>query len=548
VTDGVFQINNYTNIGCIQHSKTIFLDILLHISNLDTDCIIEERNMNKLTVFTFLLLAVALLQAQPVWFTRPAALYNPADYITGVGEGNTHEEAYKNAILSIEQQLSILVKPSDNVEDGDPAQETAPYLAAYIYENSHKISDQQINKLEIRQRQQVGDTNYVLVVLLKHNVLSTIQRDINNLWARLQKDLQTAEQQKNDLQYINAIETYAKAQQVLFELCMRKLFHDNLATRPYLVDNALSETLVEAQVKDLISSVNFEVVSGNQQTTHKGTLLPQPITFYACAKKNGKNVTLGKLPVSINYDNGSLIETGLTKPDGTYQVYAAGIPSSGDRGKITIQIDPHKFPGFFNRILRNKSVSAHFQTTETSALQASLTVIDLLGKPIAGVQPHIVNFLGTYNIRQSDRAPVYIRATADIFNKKTITDKWVVRNEVFVTIDLEIGIIITNEMLGTIRCTGEGVSERNEQEAINLAFMNININQREIAYMVEKAQRAITSFNQIVSNENLNRGKTLYVNGQYNEAIDTLLKVNVGEENITEAVTLLNIIKAYVRK
>jgi len=504
--------------------------------------------MNKLTLLTLLLLTVACLQAQPAWFTRPFSVYNPADYITGVGESNTHEEALKNAIISIEQQLSILVKPSDNIEDSDPAQETAPYLAAYIYENSHKITDQQISKVEIRQRQQVGNTHYVLVVLLKHNVLATTQRDINNLWTRLQKDLQTAEQQKTDLNYVAALNTYAKAQQVLFELCMRKLFHDNLASAPYLVDDALSETMVESLVKDLISAVNFEVVLGNQQTTLKGTLLPQPITFYACVKKNGKNITLSKLPVSISYDNGALIETGLTKPDGTYQIYAAGIPSSDNRGKITIQIDPLIFPGFFNRILRNKSVSAHFQTTDTSSLEADLTVVDPSGKPITGVQTHIAGLLSTYKIRQSNRAPVYIRATADIFNKKTITDKWVVKNEVFATLDLEFGLIITNEILGTIRCTGEGSSERNEQEAINLAFINININQREIAFMMDKAQRAITSFNKIASNENLIRGKTLYVNGQYSEAIDALMKVNVGEDNITEAVTLINIIKGYVRK
>jgi len=504
--------------------------------------------MNKLIIFTYILLTMALLPAQPVWFSRPASVYSPNDYITGVGEGSTYDEALKNAALSIEQQLSIMVRLSDNIDASAPAYETAPYLAAYIYQNSHKITDQQLNRVEVRQRLQVEGTYYILAVLLKNNVLSVIQRDVNNLWAKLQKEVQAAEQQGIDLQYITALSTYAKAQQTLFELCMKKLFYDNIAVRPCIVDEALSETYVEGYVKDLISSINFEVVSGNQQTTRNGTLLPEPITFYACAKKNGKNITLAKLPVSITYEDGTLIETGITKPDGTYKIYALGLSTTGERGKISIQIDPQLFPGFYNRILKNKTVSAHYQATDSPALLASLTVVDPDGLPLPAVLPHLTSILNTHNIKQSESAPVYIKGVADIFNKKTITEKWAVKNEVYVTIDLEFGIIATNEWLGTIRCKGEGVSERSEQEAINLAFINLNMSEKDLNYIVQKVQHKVTSFNEAVSSQLLTRGKQLYIEGKFPEAINTLLKVDVGEENIHEAVTLINIIKAYVRK
>jgi len=504
--------------------------------------------MKKLTVFFFLLLVARLLVAQPIWYVRPTSVYQPADYIVGVGEGASYEEAIKAATISLEQQLSILIKPSDNLEDTDPSQETTPYFAAYIYENSHKITNQLIKKLEVRQRLQVGNVFYALVALQKHNVLATIKRDINNLWAKVQKEKETAEQYKTDLHYISALGVYAKAQQTLYELCMNKLFHDNLATEPYAVDEALSETYIENQVKELISNIYFEVISGNQQTTQRGTLLPQPIIFYACAKKNGKNITLGKLPVSICYGDGTLIENGVTKPDGTYQIYAIGIPQADNRGKISIQIDHITFPGFFNRTFKNKTVSANYQTTETSSLLVSLTVVGTDGKQIVGAQSHIANLLYSQNIRESDRAPVYVRGTTDIVNKKMLNQAWDIRNEVKVTIDLEFGIMLTNEVLGVIHCIGEGISERSEQEAINLAFINTNINQQELNNMVVKATNAIANFNEATSTEYLSRGKKLYIEGHFTEALDSLMKVNIGEENIHEAVTLINIIKAYIRK
>jgi len=485
-----------------------------------------------------------ILSQQPLWFQKPLSVYSTSQFIIGVGEGNSNDEAIELAKADLAQQITMVAQ-ADSTNDADIDPST--YYAEFINANLYKTVNQQMTKAEIKNQDQKNDKYYALVSLNRQQILQSTRSSIDNLWIRILADLKKADEYMVDNHYVSALDTYARAQIQLSDLMLKKFFYDNLSNTPYPLDETFSDTMIENYVKNLISTINFEVKSGNQQTTRKGTILPKPIIFYASAKKNGKNIVLNNLPVGLFYGNGDLIETGNTASDGRYTLYALAVPHTTDTGRIHIQIDPSKFPHFYNRNLRNKVAVAHFQTTMAAPLFVSLSVNCADIRQTNAAQNQIVKILTSQNIRESDRAACYVKATVIFKHRKQLTENLVVINHTTANISLEFGVINTKQIIGFIDITGEGTSDRNEQEAVNLALINSVVNPKELTDMIERASRAVASISETASIENLQRGKRMYVEGKYREAQELLLSVNVGDENIVEAVNLLNIIKRQIR-
>jgi len=502
----------------------------------------------KQFIFTiFLYVLFAILSAQPLWYQKPLSVYSQTQYIIGVGEGDSFEEATEIAKADLSQQITMTALADDDIFDNDSESGASAYYAEYINANIYKTVSALMAKLEVKNREQIDGKHYVLVALQRQQLLSSISNNMGTLWSRIQTNLKKAEKDLEEYHFVATLDLYSRTQMLLSELLLKKFFYDNIAVKPYYVDEQFSETYIENYVNNLVAIINFEVLSGNLQTTRKGTILPKPIIFRATAKINGKNLALGNLPISIYYGDGVMIESGVTSSDGRYQIYALGIPHSGDTGKIHIQIDPSRFPHFYNQNLKQKAAVAHFKTTMAAPLYVSLSVTSADAKLVKGAYNQIDYILSSQNIRQSDRAAVYIKGLVSSRQKIQLSEALQVTNQATVNISLEFGLINTNEVLGTLTATGIGTSDRNENEAINLALLNTTINPRELSDMINRASQATASTDESRSAENLARGKRLYVDGKYKEALDTLLSVDVDTAHINEAINLVNIIKRQVR-
>ena len=500
--------------------------------------------MKRVLTLIILLSVFAYLFSSPSWYQNPRRFYEPNQFIVGVGSGDSYESAMSNAKSELIQQITVNVKTDTDVTFLSSETESKAYYTEYLKQNIRTTSEQQIQGMEIMQQEQVNNKYFIMLALNKQRMLRNMQSEIDELWIAIQTNIVNAENFKNMGQVVFALEAYSKIQDLLSKLIAKKMLYDNLDIKPYYIKDLISTADVENSVKTLIASIRFEVVSGNQQTTRRGTLLPEAIVFSAATRtRDGKIVFLENLPVKLSYGNDSLIETGFTNDNGEYTLYAVALPEQSDRGKIVIQINPFNFPGYYNKLLRNMSGEAYYRTIESIPLQVQLLITDDSGKELPSTQRQISRILSNNNIFHMNEAPLFLNGVVSVNDVRTIEGMGAPKFLVDSVLDLEFGITGSKEIIGSVKGTGKGLSEKSEADAVDKAYNNVSINIRELKILVARAESYLEEGILQASINNLSKGKRLYATGDYQNAIEALLMVNYGDEYISEAISIMKEIR-----
>jgi hypothetical protein len=494
-------------------------------------------------IFVLTLCSSALFAA-PDWFLNPTNFFNQNEFLAGVGDGNSYEVAIEKAQLQLVNQISVRVRAETEVISIATEVESQAYFIEYIYQNVRTTSEHQLVGMEILRQVQDGDAYYVMVGLNRSRMLRNLSNECDRLSASIRSNLASAESYREDGNIVFALDSYAKATDGITQLILKKNFHDSFASRAYQITGIMTANQIESRVRELISGIHFEVVSGNQQSTLAGALLPEPVVFKATQIRSGlPRRNLVNLPVKIIYGDGTEIKTGMTDRHGEYAVYAHAIPYPADRGRIVIQIDSHKFPGFYNRILRNRTAEAHFKVTETAPLPVVLSVVDSTGRPIPSAHAQLSRILTMNNVIPRQRAPLYLKATIFQRDYKLVEGMAAPNHLVSLGMDMVFGIHETGESLGMLRGSGTGMSNRSVSDALSLAYQNVSISPRELALMLSRARDKVDTILIQDSLENLQRAKRLILAGDTTGALSALLLVTHGQENVNEAYRLIREIR-----
>jgi hypothetical protein len=446
--------------------------------------------MKKTFLVIIITLIITSLFAVPNWYRNPRAFDPLGEFIIGVGEGTSYEEASRVAKAELVQQITVTVRTDTRVQYVSMESESGAFYAEYINQNIRLTSEQQLVGVETMNQTQIGDRFYVMVALNKLRMLGGMQDQMNEIWGKVRASLNNADRHNANGQLVFALDGYAETQRHLSDLIAKKFLHDSLATRPFQIQGMISDTDIENKVRDLIAAINFEVISGNQQTGRRGSLLPEPIVFQATVRQvgGGTRTHLSGLPIKIFLGDGTEIESGLTDNNGEYSIFVQAIPQTGDRGRISIQINPARFPSFYNRILRNKSTDAHFRVTESEPVNVRLTVVDENNRTLPAAITPISRILANSNVTVRDDGPLFIRGKVTVGNRRMVEGMGAPQHLVNVNLDLEVGVVHSNEVVGILRGSGSGMSNRSEQDSINIAVQNVNFSSRELLTMLERAQ------------------------------------------------------------
>ena len=445
--------------------------------------------MKKALLFYITTLCMVPLFAQPTWFTNPSSFDPRGSYIIGLGEGFTSDDASAIAKANLVSQITVNIRTDTNTANTSLDSEVSAFYTEYISQNIRLTSNEQLTNMQVVNQAAENDKYYIMVALNKQRMFSSLDSEMKALWNRIQTSMRNADRFRGDNNVVSALESYAQAQKQLSELLVKKYLYDIHATRPYTIGGMISDSDIENNVRELISTLSFEVIGGNQQTTHRGSILPQSVSFQVSARRpGGVRELLSGLPVQILYADGEVIGSGKTNFHGQYHAQVVALANNEDRGRVIIQIDPTNFPSFYNRIFRNKSAEAHFRVTEGPQLQTRLSVLDENANPIPPAISRITALLSNNNVIVQDHAPLFFRGTGTVKERKVVEGNNVPRFIVNVTVELTLGEVTTNSIISTIRGNGSGTSDRSEADAINLAYRNLSFNTHELSTIINKSR------------------------------------------------------------
>ena len=443
--------------------------------------------MKKKYLFLCFILVARVLFSSPVWFQSPRNFYDADVYLAGIGEGDSYDSAMAVARSELIQQISVNVKVDNLVSFLYEETENRITYTETINQNIQLTSEKEIQGIEILRQEQVRGRYYVMLGINKQRMLRNMELEITELWRSIQSSLQNAERHVSNGQIVFAVTTYHNIQESLIELYTIKAIYDAFSTRALNINQLILLSDVDNLMRDLLSAIKFEVVSGDYQTVRRGVLLPHPILFRASLnllEEDNGVIPLRNLPVVLTYGDGQHIENGYTNENGEFSTRPVAIPNVSNLGRIVIKINSEQFPLSLYRFLQNIVTEASFSTTEPEPIKVHLTIVDERGRNVQSAYNRVSNLFRENNILIDSNASIIAHGVASVTNRLRDSDGgWFCE----VDVNIEFSQRQNRQVIGNLY--GTGVMRGQSQEVtIDRAFGAIQLNTEDIRDIVLKIE------------------------------------------------------------
>lgn len=449
--------------------------------------------MKKILIFALLICMVSALLAIPKWYSSARSTYTSGEWILGLGSGKSADDALSNAKTDLVQQISVKVQSTTEIQAKSIETEGKEFYSESIQKATKMTVDHSIQGMKVENQEKEKNTYYVLVTLSKNGMLTSLKGELDKLSSSINGLMNDAKSLIDNGKIIPAIKNYTDAQAIIPEFYTKKALYDSFADKPYLISDNATVNRIDSNIRTLLASVRFDVVSGNQQTAKKGTMLPEPIVFKAIMRNAGMDeiIPISSAPVKVIYPDGQLIEKGLTDNEGKFSVNIMATPMQGERGKVQIKMDNFTLPPYFNASFNAISCEAYYKTSESGQVVTQVNVIDSKNTRQDKAERRLIKVLNDNNVQVNNISPLLMKGTLSVKEVKQVDGVGPTQYLALVEMDIQFMIIRTNEILGTITANGRGLSTKSESEAIIKAYENINVNARDLKQMLSASDPKI---------------------------------------------------------
>lgn len=449
--------------------------------------------MKKILILFLLIGLMLSIQAAPKWFETARTLGNSGEIIVGIGSGSNRDQALSNAKTDLLQQISVKVQSTTDIQAKSIESEGKEYYSESIQKATKLTVDQSIKGMKVDNEESQKGTWYVMVSISKANMLSVLKSELNQLTVSIRTLISDAENFVDQGKVSLAIKNYTDAQALIPELLSKKAMYDSFADTPYSIANDVNVKVIDSNIRQLIASIRIDLVSGNQQNAKKGTQLPEPLVFKVSIRdpQTGNTTALSGMPVKAVHSDGQMIEKGLTNNEGEYSFNVLAVPSQGDRGKVMLKLDSINLPSYFNSYINTVAGEAFFKTSEGSSVVVQVKVTDSKNTRQEKSERRLTKVLNDNNIQVNTISPLMMAGTLSVKDTKMVEGVGSPQHIAVVDMDIQLMIIKTKEVLGTITASGKGMSSKSEKEAIEKAYDNISINARELKQMISTSEAKI---------------------------------------------------------
>ncbi len=486
--------------------------------------------------------------AQPSWFSSPEkAGYSADQYMIGTGIGPSASAALTAAQQAIASQLRVSIESkvetfTQEIKTGDKEE----FLDQYKSSASAVVSET-VTGIQTAKQEQVAGITYVLVVLDRQKYLNGLRSDLDNLSTKIADLIREGKNILKNGKPFSGLELLLEAQDALNIFFSKRALYDAMNSYPYQWNQKEEAADVMPIIKKSLSDIRLEVSQGDKQTVKLGLMLPNPIQFKATIQYEGKKLPIQQLPMVISYDNGSLIERGVTKDDGTIDVWVKAIPSMADKGKVTAVLNPYKLSPLFRKYVDDAKATASFTTSASAPMTFSLTIKDEQGSRVFDVEKKFAFAIEKMNHRVSDKAILMLDG---VIKKNDVKQIDGMKGPQFLTtceVTISLGISITGEKIGSMFSTAQGLAD-SEEKSMKAAIAKMMINPKEFAEMISQSEDGLKKTYEKISADAMKSAKAKYSQGDLTGAIAELVNVISDDTRVAEASTFMGKIRMEINK
>lgn len=315
--------------------------------------------MRLVSLVSLILVSFSIQAADPKWIYGAAQDDYQADkYITAIGEGESSEDARKNAISRLAEQLKVSISSQSNItKEYQSTSEDSSMKENMDIQISTEVDLENIEGIKIANQyfQQSSNTYFAFAVLDKvknaTNLSFKIESELDHIRSQLEKVEQLLAKSESSEGIIILLKASHLFKEITKDIELHKLFSDS-GMNSMLKSDALSlVSEFDQYLAKVFRQVAVKVQSDNRQTGSPELGVSEP--YQVIYTYNGR--PLKSVPVSIIADNeGMLIDFDeTTNQRGELSVKVRSFPySDKSENKIKAGLD------LYDELFVNKSAFA----------------------------------------------------------------------------------------------------------------------------------------------------------------------------------------------
>jgi len=446
-------------------------------------------------ILVLMILAVSAFAKAPKWYSTGELPNYPAElYFIGVGEGASYEEAQSKASAQIASQINVTIE--SQVESFTQELEVDDRVSyTDLFQSSINLTVNEIVQgIGIVNHEKVGNKFYVFAVLDKSNYTAGIEAELDQMWGGISKLVNDGRSLIKEGKIFTGLENYIDAQELVTPFYTKKAFHDAISPIPYIITEDVTLAGLTSEIRKILTSIQINVISGNNQTAKEGTLLLYPIVFTATYKTPStyEIIPISKMPLSIKYEDKTLIGKTTTDENGQAESWVTAISTTPGHGKVIIKPNLTRLPTLYKKYLINAEAIAQYNISEVTSISFSISIRDEQGKPLPKVEDKIAKSVEKAGHTVSNQAGLLLQGNVSVVDTKEIEGfkgKQFIANS-----ELTLFMVVksTGEKVSSFSASGKGVSSKSEKKAIEASYNKLSINKKDFVEMLAEAEDAIS--------------------------------------------------------
>lgn len=430
--------------------------------------------------------------SQPDWYkTQTHPKYPKEFYILGIGAAvgeNERETAKQNAITDVASQIKVRVQSEiTSLEKERIINKESDYYSEF-QQKSKTIVDEILTGCEVVEMSydKKSKTWYALAVLDKQKYLTSLEDELDNAWSQIGKLYQDAHSFINAGKILPAVQNLKDAQQKIYEIYPKQTLYNALSKIPYKPNVELTAGAIESEIRDLISKIKIEKVSGDNQVATVGQELPEPLVVRVVYSGNA-TVPIPNASVTFAYKSGEVIERTTTNEDGVASIKAIAM-GKGTKGSIVVSFSIPGLPSEYARVL--SGIKTEF--TYKAGTEATPTVsVSIKGakedKLIFDVMKKLTQAIEKNGYKIEDEARFVVGG--DISSRVVSTVQGV--GGMLYTVEAELNLFLkdleSGQVVGSMSVKSRAVG-KTEKEAYEKALKGMKFSNKDLVEMLSNAR------------------------------------------------------------
>ncbi|MGM0589428.1 MAG: LPP20 family lipoprotein [Bacteroidota bacterium] len=480
-------------------------------------------------------------QKAPNWYDRGSLPdYPQSQYITGVAAASSPEAASDRVSKEIAEQIRVNIQSTtESVQKEVMTNNSAAFQETFESAVTSTVNET-ISGIEVVRQSESSGTFYVFGVLDKNKYLNSLRGRLDNQKKSIRTLVDEADQFASNGKIVAAIDNYSSAMEQIPKFYSDKSLYDALSDTPYPLAQQFAVSDIESELRNLLSNIEIDVISGNRQTGMSGEPLSEPINFKLLYRYRGNEVTLSGVTVKASYKDGATIDRVATDQNGEASILAEAVPPSrGDRGEIELQPMISNLPYGYREYTRNAGTSVIYTVSDQMPLILAVDIRDDEDEPLDRVNDKVARSLERLGHTVVDDAPLKLDGTVSVVESREVETMGKSQTLVRAELSTKIKVAATGEVIGTFATVEEGLSTSGEKAAMRSAYNRMRISRRDFSDFVARSSNKLESIFGDRSKEYLEEGKQLMEQEQYKAAVEKLKMVTYGQSYVREARDLM---------